>query len=147
MEALINGTEMKLVDGGTHRRCYTYIEDAVECSYRIVMNEGGVCDRQIFNIGSPGYEISIREMAEMMREIYAAQFSNGEVPHARIVSVSGETFYGKGYEDSDRRIPDISKARTLLGWEPKWRFRELLEATMSYYVHEYPRTKLGVAAL
>jgi UDP-apiose/xylose synthase len=60
--------------------------------------------------------------------------------------VSGETFYGKGYDDSDRRIPNITKARTLLGWEPKWPFRELLKATMSYYVNEYPRSKPVVKA-
>ena len=53
MDALLNGTQMKLVNGGANRRCYTYIDDAVECTYRIVENPGGVCDRQIFNIGSP----------------------------------------------------------------------------------------------
>jgi len=143
MEALINGTEMKLVDGGSHRRCYTYIDDAIECTYRIVQNPGGVCDRQIFNIGSPDNEISIRQMAETMREIYAEEFRDSNTPLPRIVSVSGEAFYGEGYEDSDRRIPDISKARALLGWEPKWALRDLLEATMRYYVHEYPGATTG----
>ena len=56
---------MKLVNGGVSRRCYTYIDDAIECCYRIVQNPGGVCDRQIFNIGSPHNELSIRRMAEM----------------------------------------------------------------------------------
>jgi UDP-apiose/xylose synthase len=143
MEALINGAEMKLVDGGSHRRCYTYIDDAVECTYRIVQNPGGVCDRQIFNIGSPENEISIRQMAETMRDIYAEKFRDSDTPLPRIVSVSSEAFYGEGYEDSDRRIPDISKARALLGWEPKWALRDLLEATMRYYVHEYPGATAG----
>jgi len=137
MDALLNGGQMKLVDGGSHRRCYTYIDDAIECTYRIVENPGGVCDRQIFNIGSPYNEVSIRQMAETMREIYAEKFRPEGAALPEIVSVPGETFYGEGYEDSDRRIPNITKARTLLGWEPKWRFRELLEATMSYYVNEY----------
>jgi UDP-apiose/xylose synthase len=123
------------------RRCYTYIDDAIDCTYRIVQNLGGVCDRQIFNIGSPFNEITIRQMAETMREIYAEKFRDPAGGLPDIVSVSGEEFYGKGYEDSDRRIPDITKARTLLAWEPKWKFRDLLEATMSYYVHEYPRTR------
>ena len=135
MEALLQGTDMKLVNGGSQRRCYTYIEDAIECSYRIVENPGGVCDREIFNVGSPYNETSIRQMAEMMREIYAAGYSDGSgTPASRIVTVTGEEFYGTGYDDSDRRIPDITKARTLLGWEPKWSFRDLLGATMDYYV-------------
>src|SRR5207302_10938137 len=107
MDALQNGTLMKLVNVGTARRCYTYIDDAVECTYRIVENPGGVCDRQILNIGSPQNEISIRQMAETMREIYEEKFRDPEVRLPEIVSVSGEEFYGEGYDDSDRRIPEI----------------------------------------
>ena len=134
MDALLNGTTMKLVNGGTARRCYTYIDDAIECTYRIVVNREGVCDRQIFNIGSPANEISIKQMAGMMREIYAEKFRDPRVRLPDIVSVTGEEFYGQGYDDSDRRIPDIHKARTLLGWEPKWNIRDTLETTMQYYV-------------
>ena len=138
MDGLLNGTTMKLVDGGFQQRSYTYVDDAIDCTYRIVENPGGVCDRQIFNIGSPGNEVTIREMAETMYEIYAAEFRNPAIPLPEILTVSGEAFYGKGYEDSNRRIPDITKARTLLGWEPKWQFRDLLRETMRYYVQEYP---------
>jgi UDP-apiose/xylose synthase len=136
MNALLTGTRMKLVNGGTNQRCYTYIDDAIECSYRIVENRGGVCDRQIFNIGSPHNEVSIRQLAELMREIYSQKFRDADVPLAEIVSVPAEEFYGEGYDDSDRRIPDIAKARTLLGWEPVWNIRDTLETTMRYYVAE-----------
>jgi len=109
MEALFTGTPMKLVNGGVNRRCYTYIDDAIECTYRVVLNQGGVCDRQILNVGSPYNEISIRQMAETMREIYAAEFRDAATPLPEIVSVPGEEFYGEGYDDSDRRIPDIAR--------------------------------------
>ncbi len=134
MEALLQGTSMKLVDGGRHRRCYTYIDDAVDCVARIVKNVDSVCDRQIFNIGSPQNEISIRELAKLMRDIYADKFRKPDVPLPEIMEVSAEEFYGKGYEDSDRRIPDISKARQLLGWEPSCGLADLLEHTIAYYV-------------
>jgi len=140
MESLFTGEPMKLVNGGTNRRCYTYIDDAVECCYRIVQNPGGVCDKQIFNIGSPYNEVSIRQMAELMREIYAAKFRDPAVPLPEIVSVSGEEFYGEGYDDSDRRIPDITKARTLLGWEPKFSKNDTFETTMWHHVVEYRKT-------
>jgi nucleoside-diphosphate-sugar epimerase len=142
MDALLNGTPMQLVNGGSARRCYTYIDDAVECCWRIVQNPGGVCDRQIVNIGSPFNEISIRQMAETMREIYAAKFRPPGAPLSQIVSVTGEEFYGEGYDDSDRRIPDITKARTLLGWEPVWPVRDILETTMRYYVEESSKAQL-----
>lgn len=137
MDALLNGTQMKLVGGGHHRRCYTYIDDAIEAIYRIVLNPNGNCDKQIFNIGSPNNEISIRELARTMKDIYSQEFRDNGIPLPEIVDVSPEEFYGKGYEDSDRRIPDITKAQTLLGWEPKWDTINTLKTTMSYYVNEY----------
>ncbi len=145
IDALLNGTQMKLVNGGTQRRCYTYIDDAIDCTYRIVENPGGVCNQQIFNIGTPANEVSIGGMAELMREIYAQKFRDPAVRLPDIVSVSGDEFYGEGYDDSDRRIPDISKARTLLGWEPRWGIRDILETTMRYYVTEYRRNPASSA--
>jgi UDP-apiose/xylose synthase len=72
-----------------------------------------------------------------MREIYAEKFLKSGQRLPDIVEVSADDFYGEGYEDSDRRIPDISKARKLLGWEPEWKLKELLEETMLYYLTEY----------
>lgn len=143
MDALLHGRRMVLVNGGRQRRCYTYIDDAIDCTQRIVDNPGGVCDRQIFNIGHPGNEVRISELAELMREIYMEKFARPGSRPAEIVEQSGEDFYGKGYDDSDRRIPDITKARTLLGWEPRWALRPMLEATMEYYVTDYAQHVLG----
>jgi len=125
--------------GGAQRRCYTYIDDAIECIYRVIENRSDVCNRQIFNIGTPQNEISIRSLAETMMDIYKEEFWDGKARLPEIVSVRAEEFYGQGYEDSDRRIPDITKVRNLLGWEPKWRMRDLLKATMKYYVNDYIR--------
>lgn len=148
MEALLEGTPMKLVDGGGQRRCYTYIKDAVDCVARIVENPGGGCDREIFNIGSPDNEVSIRRLAELMRELYARHFApDATLP--TIVEVSAKEFYGDGYEDSDRRIPDISKAQRLLGWQPRTGLSEMLVPTMQYYVNarrEAARQPSGVSA-
>jgi UDP-apiose/xylose synthase len=138
MEALLTGGPMKLVDGGTSRRCYTYIDDAIDCIHRIVVNPGGACDRQVFNVGSPANETSIRQLAERMRSIFEKRFRRPGVARSEIVSVTAESFYGEGYEDSDRRIPNITKARTLLGWQPRYGLDEALERTMQFYVETVP---------
>lgn len=142
MDALIHGGTMKLVDGGQHRRCYTYIDDAIDCIYKIILNPNGVCDKQIFNIGTPDNEISIEELALLMKDLYVKNFHQPSIPTAKIEVVSGEEFYGKGYEDSDRRIPDITKANTLLGWEPKWKLNELIFTTMESFITEIHKLKL-----
>ncbi len=145
MNALLYGTPMKLVDGGKNYRAYTYIDDAVECIVRILENKGGVCDREIFNIGSPENEITIRQMAEMMREIFDAEFRQPGDPLPEIISVPSEDFYGKGYEDCDRRIPDVTKARTLLGWQPDHSIRDVYYKSMKYFVERH-RARQGQAA-
>lgn len=142
MDALLHGGTMKLVDGGHHRRCYTYVEDAIDCIYKIVLNPNGVCDKQIFNIGTPENEISIQGLAYLMKDLYLEHFYQPGRPLPEILSVSGEEFYGKGYEDSDRRIPDINKAKTLLGWEPKWGLKELVLTTMASFTSEYPKAEM-----
>jgi UDP-apiose/xylose synthase len=134
MSALLEGTEMKLVDGGRHKRCYTYIDDAVDCIERIIANPDGVCDRQIFNVGNPDNELSIRELAERMRALYATKFRPPGQRLPDIVEVDSRQFYGEGYEDSDRRIPDITKAKTLLGWRPKYGLDETIERSMAGFV-------------
>lgn len=143
MDALLHGAPMKVVNGGRQRRCYTYIEDAIDCILRMVENPGGVCDRQIFNVGNPNNEISIRGLAELMRDIYRERYARLGQPLPEIVEVSGEEFYGEGYDDSDRRIPDIRKARALLGWEPRWPLYATVEATMRYYMEEYMPRRRG----
>jgi nucleoside-diphosphate-sugar epimerase len=124
---------MRLVNGGHQRRTYTYIDDAVDCILHIIENPAGVCDQEIFNIGSPGNEVSIRDLACKMRELYQCRWWDGKQPLPKLVEVSGEEFYGQGYDDSDRRIPDITKATTLLGWKPQYDLDETIEHSMAYW--------------
>jgi UDP-apiose/xylose synthase len=145
MNALLYGTPIKLVNGGGNYRAYTYIDDAVECIVRIIDNCGGVCDRQIFNIGTPENEVTIKELAHKMCSIFDKHFRQPGDPYPEIVSVSGEEFYGKGYEDCDRRIPDVSKARKLVGWRSKHDLDSVLFHTMKYFVEKH-RAKQPLAA-
>lgn len=134
MNALLYGTPMRLVDGGLAYRAYTYIDDAVDGIVRVIDNPGGVCDRQIFNLGTPENETTIRGLAELMKEIFDAEFRRPGDPDPAIVSVPGEEFYGSGYEDCDRRIPDVTKARNLLGWTSQHDLRSVVRETMRYFV-------------
>jgi len=137
MNALLYGTPMKLVDGGLNYRAYTYIDDAVDCMVRIIENRGDVCDRQIFNIGTPENEVTIKQLAESMYATFDKYFREPGDPHPEIVSVSSEEFYGRGYEDCDRRIPDVTKARKLLGWTSEHDLDSVLLHTMKYFVEKH----------
>ena len=139
MDSLLYGNRpIKLVDGGEAYRAYTYIDDAVDCIVRIIEDKNNNCDGQIFNIGQPDNELKIKEMAVKMCDMFDEHFrQEGDPPRPEIISVSGEEFYGKGYEDCDRRIANVDKAKTLLGWEPKYDLDEVIFKTMEYFVNEF----------
>lgn len=141
MNGLLYGTDIKLVDGGVNYRAYTYIDDAVDCIVKILDNPEP-CDKQIFNIGTPENEVTIKELAEHMIRIFDKEFRQPGDPHPKVVSVSSEEFYGKGYEDCDRRIPNVDKARSLLGWKSEHNLDSVLYHTMKYFVDKH-RAKQG----
>ncbi|MGK0185660.1 MAG: UDP-apiose/xylose synthase [Verrucomicrobiales bacterium] len=139
MDSLLYGTKpMQLVDGGEVFRAYTYIDDAVDCIVRVIENKKDNCDGEIFNIGQPENELTIAELAERMRDMFDEHFrQEGDPPRPEIVSISSKEFYGEGYEDCDRRIADVTKAKTLLDWQPKYGVDEVIFKTMEYFVNEF----------
>ncbi|MBD3393011.1 MAG: NAD-dependent epimerase/dehydratase family protein, partial [Chitinivibrionales bacterium] len=136
MEALMSRKPLKLVDGGRARRCFTYIDDAVDALVRMLERPDAAKGR-IFNVGHPGNEVTIAGLAEKMLSIYRELCPRAAHDIPEVERVSGEAFYGAGYEDSDRRMPDITKARLLLGWEPQTDLDTALRFTMAQYIREY----------
>ena len=139
---IIRGEQIQLVDGGHQRRTFTYIDDGIEALMSILKNEGGGCDGKIFNIGNPANDLSIRELAQLMLELHGE--ITGKRPNgASLKDVPHETYYGEGYEDMTRRVPDITQARTILGWEPRFLAREAFRRTISHYVGQSPEGLSG----
>jgi UDP-apiose/xylose synthase len=137
MKALLCREPLQLVDGGLNRRCFTAIADAVDAIIRMIerpVESAGL----IFNIGNPANEISMHDLAVLMRDIYTRMTGKNNVD-SPLVSVPAQQFYGKGYEDSDRRVPDISRARSILGWEPATGLGQALETAMASYLDHYKR--------
>jgi UDP-apiose/xylose synthase len=131
MAALMQGGPMRLVNGGHAQRSYTYIQDAVEAFELVLKHIESVCYNQIVNIGSPANETTIRGLASLMQDLWFTL--TGRASKSALEDISGERFYGKGYADCDRRIPDIGKL-TALGWSPRYSLRETVKETMRYYI-------------
>lgn len=133
MAALLSGGPMHLVDGGTAQRSYTYATDAAEAFWLILQSVGGECRNQIMNIGTPGNETSIRDLALEMKTVWKEL--TGLDSSCELKDVPGKEFYGAGYADCDRRIPDVTKLRAL-GWAPRHTLRETIRESMRYYVEK-----------
>ena len=125
---------MYLVDGGNQRRSFTHIDDA--STGFTAMLDSPAAINQVFNIGNPETDTSIRDLATYMMELY--EELTGKHPQNELVEITGEDFYGVGYEDMDRVPPDISKLQAL-GWNPtrgKYQtFKDAIEYNLDPAVH------------
>lgn len=130
---LLRGEPLPLVDGGRNLRSYTFVEDAIDGICHILADLNGVFRNRIVNIGHPGNETSIADLAHMLIKIY--QDETGTTHHAGVLDVRGDTYYGEGYADCDRRIPDISQLASV-GWQPKYDLENTMRSTLIPYTRE-----------
>jgi UDP-glucose 4-epimerase len=100
--------EIGVYGDGTQTRVFCHVKDAVEALLSLLNNPKSIGD--VFNIGGIG-EISINDLA---KSIIMLTNSNSS-----IVPIAYTSVYPEGYEDMQRRVPDISKIEALTGWYPK----------------------------
>jgi len=133
--SLIKGEPIRLVDGGLQRRCFTYIDDGIECLVKIIENKENKFNGEIFNIGNPNNEATVKELAHKLKDIFVSHPATKYYKqHSEIIEVFSKDFYGEGYQDIDFRVPSIRKARKLIGWEPKVDLDTALRKTLEYYL-------------
>ncbi|MCX5799211.1 MAG: bifunctional UDP-4-keto-pentose/UDP-xylose synthase [Proteobacteria bacterium] len=140
ISSLLLSEPIRLVDGGSQRRCFTYVDDGLECLIRIIENKDDKCNGEIFNIGNPKNEATIKELANKLKELFMNHPSTQHYKkYSEIIEVYSKEFYGEGYQDIDFRVPSIKKAREL-GWEPKVDLDTALKKTLEYYLESNLKT-------
>src|SRR5258706_1103232 len=106
------------IDGdGTQTRSFCYVDDMVEGIYKALFNEN--TKGEIFNLGNPD-EYTMKDLAEKI---------------VKMIDSKSEIKYTGQFRPDDpmRRKPDITKAKTVLGWEPKVGIEEGIQKTIEYY--------------
>ena len=134
--ALVRGETLKLVNGGVAKRCFTSVHDAVDFMFS-VFAAGERALSQAFNVGNAANEVSIAELAQLMRSVYAEVKGVSESDVPGVETVSGEAYYGKGYDDSLRRLPSVEKAERLLGFKAKISLKDALEESLTWFANHY----------
>ena len=117
---IVRGETIKLVDGGAQKRAFTYIDDGIAALMKIIENKGGVATGKIYNIGNPRNNYSVRELAQMMLDLaktYPEYRDNAA--KVKLVEVTSDDYYGKGYQDVQNRVPKIDNTMSELGWSPQ----------------------------
>jgi nucleoside-diphosphate-sugar epimerase len=116
---IVRGENIQLVDGGTQRRCFTFISEGIDCLMRIIANPGGIATGKIYNVGNPRNDLSVRELAELMLSVArTVDAYKDTAARVKLVEVSAERYYGAGYQDVRSRVPWIENTTAELGWTP-----------------------------
>lgn len=116
------GQPLTVFGDGTQSRSFTYVGDVVRAMVALINEPRAV--GQVFNIGN-GTEITISELAAKVKAMTASS--------SAIVRVPYDQAYEAGFEDMPRRVPDISKLRELVGYEPTVELDEILARVIEYF--------------
>lgn len=114
LDQALHGQPMTVFGSGEQTRSFCYVSDLVDGLYRLMQSE----ERYPVNLGNP-HEMTIREFAEHIREMTGSQ--------------SAIVYRPLPEDDPKQRKPDISKARAVLGWEPKVALDAGLRETVVYF--------------
>lgn len=129
--------KISLVNGGEQRRSFTWIGDGIEGLIAIIANKNGKAKGEIFNIGNPSNNYSIKELAEMLiEEMKTVPAYRAKAEAAELEIVQGSKYYGKTYDDLQNRVPSIEKMDRLLDWKPKTDMNGLLHKTVQWYAEQ-----------
>ena len=115
------GEPLTVFGDGSQTRSFADVSDVVRAFSGLLDEPRAVGD--VFNVGNPE-EISIRALAELVREVTGSR--------SDVVTVPYERAYAAGFEDMPRRLPDISKIHALTGWRPTLALRDILGRVVAY---------------
>jgi UDP-glucose 4-epimerase len=115
------GNPITVYGDGKQTRCFASVYDLVDGVVKVAECDDAV--GQVFNIGSD-VEVSIRDLAEKVKRLTDSVSPIEHVPY--------EKAYGKGFEDMMRRVPDLSKIKSMVGYEPVTDLDSIVASVIAY---------------
>ena len=139
---IVRGEPIQLVDGGQQKRSFTFIDDGICALVKILENTNGKATHQIYNIGNPTNNYSVRELATMMLEL-AATYPEYKESAARVklIETTSTAYYGEGYQDVQNRVPSIQKTVDDLDWKPSVTMKDALRNIFDSYRNQIALAK------
>ena len=116
VSAALKNESLSVYGSGDQIRCFCHVMDAVKALLLVMDSDKSV--GQVFNVGNNS-QISIMELAKKVIEITGSKSS--------IEKIAYEKAYPEGFEDMQRRVPDISKIKQVLGWEPEINLDQIIK--------------------
>jgi len=129
VQQALMGESLSVYGDGKQSRCFCHVADVAKALVRLM--ETPAATGEIFNLGSDE-EITILQLAELVRKVTGST--------APITFVHYEQAYAVGFEDMQRRIPDLAKIRRVIGFQPTHNLEKIVSDVVAY-----TRTRLGIS--
>lgn len=123
------GHPITVYGDGTQTRCFTYVSDVVGQLVKLAQDERAV--GEVWNVGNDREEVTILDLARRVRERTGSKSEIELVPYERA--------YEQGFEDMQRRVPDLSKLRALTGYEPRVMLDDVIDRVTDYFTSDATR--------
>jgi len=120
--AALKNDPISVYGSGEQIRCFCHVDDAVDALLIVMASEKAI--GQVFNVGN-NQQISIEGLAQKIIEITGSK--------SKIIKVPYSQAYPEGFEDMQRRVPDISKIKNVLGWSPQKGLDQVIKDIVAFY--------------
>lgn len=117
----LSGKTITVFGDGSQSRCFAHVSDVVGALSRLSEKEEAL--GKVFNLGS-NEEITILELARKVKSMTASQ--------SEIVFIPYDKAYEKGFEDMPRRVPDLSRIQSLIGYQPSKNLEQIVQSVIDY---------------
>ena len=117
----LTGQPITVFGDGTQSRSFTYVVDVVDALLKLAEEPRAI--GEVFNVGNTG-EVTIRDLAERVKAATASTSPIQYIPY--------DEAYEAGFEDMPRRVPDISKIRNLIGYQPKLELDDIIRSVIDH---------------
>ena len=121
IKAALNNEPINIYGDGAQSRVFCHVQDAIEALLQLVGTDTTV--NEVFNVGGTG-EITIKQLAETIIKETNSKSTIEYIPY--------EKAYAPGFEDMQRRVPDISKIKQELNWSPKRDLTQIISDVASH---------------
>jgi UDP-glucose 4-epimerase len=125
IDQAVRGLPLTVYGDGRQTRCFVHVSDAVTAMLALIDEPLAVGD--VFNVGST-HEVTMVEVAERIRDIAGSSSEIKLIPYERV--------YEQTFEDVERRVPDTSKIRSLIGWTLTRSLDQIIEEMVASAVRD-----------
>ncbi len=122
VQSALLGKPITVYGDGTQSRSFAHVQDVIEALVKLMSTPEAEGD--VFNVGND-HEVTINDLAKKVKEMTGS--------HSEIEYLPYEKAYGPGFEDMERRCPNIEKLKALIGYDPRHDLESIIQSVIDYF--------------